>query len=106
MTTAGLVLAQDTSRTELDFTVIFLVSIFAGLLTFLVQALPAVWYWLKAQAIGAPVGFFRLAVMRLRREPIARILRIHAAARQAGLRIEIQRWEEHWMARGNLELLL
>lgn len=59
--------------------------------------------WITALASGAHVGIFTLIGMRLRRVPPARIVLPHIQAKKAGLNINTNQLESHFMAGGRVE---
>lgn len=58
--------------------------------------------WLRALLAGAPVGLATLVAMRLRGVPYAMIVDARIAAVKAGLRPNIDEFEAHYLAEGNL----
>lgn len=59
--------------------------------------------WITALASGAHVGIFTLIGMRLRRVPPARIVMPHIQARKAGLNLNTNQLEAHYMAGGRVD---
>ncbi|MFH1435036.1 MAG: flotillin-like protein FloA [Pseudomonadota bacterium] len=62
--------------------------------------------WVAAFASGAHVGIFRLVGMRLRRVPPHRIVNARIMAVKAGLEVEIDKMEAHFLAGGNIEAVI
>lgn len=62
--------------------------------------------WLRAALSGAPVSFFDIVAMRIRRSPIQQLVEARVRSRKAGLEIGMDMWEAHFLARGNVEPLL
>ena len=59
--------------------------------------------WLKAQSSGAPVSLWNLVVMRwFRKLPYNLIVEARIAAVKAGINVEIDELETHYMAGGNI----
>lgn len=59
--------------------------------------------WLRAMLAGAPVSFAQLIGMRLRRVPIGLIVDSRITAVKAGLPIDTNLLEAHYLAGGNVE---
>lgn len=62
--------------------------------------------WAQAALSGAPVMFFDILAMRLRRSPIQKLVEARVRSRKAGLEIGLDMWEAHHLARGNVEKVL
>lgn len=62
--------------------------------------------WAQAALSGAPVRFFDVLAMRLRRSPIQKLVDARVRSRKAGLDIGLDMWEAHHLARGNVEQVL
>jgi uncharacterized protein YqfA (UPF0365 family) len=58
--------------------------------------------WLRAKLAGAPVGFSRLIGMRLRRVPVGLIVDSRITALKAGLGVDTDALEAHYLAGGNV----
>jgi len=58
--------------------------------------------WLRAKLAGAPVGFSRLIGMRLRRVPVGLIVDSRVTAIKAGLGVDTDDLEAHYLAGGNV----
>jgi uncharacterized protein YqfA (UPF0365 family) len=59
--------------------------------------------WIAAFSAGAHVGIIRLIGMRLRRVPPAKIVNARIMAVKAGLDVQIDKMEAHFLAGGNIE---
>jgi uncharacterized protein YqfA (UPF0365 family) len=59
--------------------------------------------WIAAMSSGAHVGIPTLIAMRLRRVPPATIVKPRIAAVKAGLKIDLEDLESHYLAGGNVE---
>jgi uncharacterized protein YqfA (UPF0365 family) len=80
------------------FVLILLVVAFFFLFVWLIP----VQLWLAARFSGAPAGLFNLIGMRFRRVPPKAIVEPRIAAVRAGLDIDIQSLESHYLAGGNV----
>lgn len=58
--------------------------------------------WLRAKIADAPVGFARLIGMRLRRVPVGLIVDSRITALKAGINIDTDHLEAHYLAGGNV----
>ncbi|MFM7398051.1 MAG: flotillin-like FloA family protein, partial [Verrucomicrobiota bacterium] len=58
--------------------------------------------WVRARLAGAEVGVFELVGMRLRGVPYSVIVDAKIAATKAGLPLEIDRLDAHFLAGGNV----
>jgi len=58
--------------------------------------------WLRAKVASAPVGFAKLIGMRLRRVPVGLIVDSRITAVKAGLPLETDQLEAHYLAGGNV----
>jgi uncharacterized protein YqfA (UPF0365 family) len=58
--------------------------------------------WLRANISGAPVSLGRLVAMRLRRVPVAQIVDARITAVKAGLQIDTDPLEAHYLAGGSV----
>jgi uncharacterized protein YqfA (UPF0365 family) len=58
--------------------------------------------WLRAKLAGAPVGFSRLIGMRLRRVPVGLVVDSRITAVKAGLDVNTDALEAHYLAGGNV----
>jgi uncharacterized protein YqfA (UPF0365 family) len=58
--------------------------------------------WLRAKLAGAPVGFSRLIGMRLRRVPVGLVVDSRITAIKAGLGVDTDALEAHYLAGGNV----
>jgi uncharacterized protein YqfA (UPF0365 family) len=59
--------------------------------------------WIAAMSSGAHVGIPTLIAMRLRRVPPATIVKPRIAAVKAGLKVDLEDLESHYLAGGNVE---
>lgn len=71
-------------------------------LIFLVILLNFFGVWLRAKVASAPVGFAKLIGMRLRRVPVGLIVDSRITAVKAGLPLETDQLEAHYLAGGNV----
>lgn len=62
--------------------------------------------WLRARIANAPVGIGKLIGMRLRRVPVAQVVDARVTAVKAGLDIETDPLEAHFLAGGNVDHLI
>lgn len=62
--------------------------------------------WISALAAGVRVGIFTLIGMRLRRVPPARIVNPLIKATKAGLEVNINKMEAHYLAGGNVDRVI
>jgi uncharacterized protein YqfA (UPF0365 family) len=58
--------------------------------------------WLRAKVASAPVGFVKLIGMRLRRVPVGLVVDSRITAVKAGLPIDTDQLEAHYLAGGNV----
>lgn len=58
--------------------------------------------WIQAHMSGAPVGFFDLIGMSLRRVPPALIVQARISSKKAGMEIPAEFWEAHYLAGGKV----
>jgi len=84
--------------------VVTLILLFLGLvvITVLFSFIP-VGLWISALAAGVRVGIITLVGMRLRRVPPARIINPFIKASKAGLTLESNKLEAHFLAGGNVD---
>ncbi len=80
------------------FILLLFIILFALLLTFIPVAL-----WISALAAGVKVGIVNLVGMRLRRVPPARIVGPWIKADKAGLHVDGDSLEAHYLAGGNVD---
>ncbi|MBR0288469.1 MAG: flotillin-like protein FloA, partial [Selenomonadaceae bacterium] len=59
--------------------------------------------WISALAAGVPVGIFTLIGMRMRRVPPAKIVMPLIKANKAGLDVNVNQLEAHYLAGGNVD---
>jgi uncharacterized protein YqfA (UPF0365 family) len=71
-------------------------------LVFLIIIMNFFGVWLRAKLAGAPVGFSRLIGMRLRRVPVGLIVDSRITALKAGLGVDTDALEAHYLAGGNV----
>jgi len=57
--------------------------------------------WIRARLAGAPVNLITMIAMRLRGSPVARIVDAHIAATKAGLDLDTDTIEAHYLAGGD-----
>lgn len=62
--------------------------------------------WVQAALSGAPVMFFDVIAMRLRRCPVQKLVEARVRSRKAGMEIPLDKWEAHFLARGKVEVVL
>ena len=84
--------------------IVILIAIFFGVLLFF-------WFipvrlWIAALASGAHVGLFTLVAMRLRRVPPKSIVEPRISAVKAGLTIQLNLLEGHYLAGGNVQAVV
>lgn len=86
----------------MPFDIIFIAI--AGLvgLFFLILIINFFNLWLQARVSGAPVGFFNLLFMKLRKVPPALIVNNRITAAKAGLNISTDPLEAHYLAGGDV----
>ncbi|WP_272946675.1 flotillin-like protein FloA [Calderihabitans maritimus] len=72
------------------------------LIIFLFSFIP-VGLWISALAAGVKIGIFTLVGMRLRRVPPAKIVNPLIKADKAGLDVEVNQLEAHYLAGGNVD---
>ena len=83
--------------------ILFAIIIFLSLFTYFVP----IGLWITAYFAGVKVGIFRdLVGMRLRKVPPAAIVRPKISAAKAGLEVELDRMEAHYLAGGNVEAVI
>ena len=83
--------------------VLFAIIIFFVLFTYFVP----IGLWISAYFAGVKVGIFRdLVGMRLRKVPPAAIVRPKISAEKAGLDVMLDRMEAHYLAGGNVEIVI
>ncbi|MBT9152412.1 MAG: hypothetical protein DDT35_00632 [Firmicutes bacterium] len=81
---------------------LFLVAlIFVGVSLFL--SFVPLGLWISALAAGVPMGIITLVGMRLRRVPPARIVNSLIKANKAGLDLNVNKLEAHFLAGGNVD---
>ena len=83
---------------------------FAGMavliLFFLVLYFVPVGLWIAAWAAGSRVSIIQLVAMRLRRVPPAQVVNPRITAMKAGIDIDISAMEAHFLAGGNVDLVV
>ncbi len=84
--------------------VVFVIAAFFGLILFF--WLIPVRLWIAALASGAHVGLFTLIAMRLRRVPPKSIVEPRISAVKAGLSIQLNLLEGHYLAGGNVQAVV
>lgn len=62
--------------------------------------------WISAMAAGVDVGIFNLVGMRLRRVPAANIVLPLVKANKAGLTVNVNQLEAHYLAGGNVDRVI
>ncbi len=62
--------------------------------------------WLRAKIANAPVGLLNMVAMRLRRVPVSAIVDTRITAVKAGLEVEADQLEAHYLAGGNIEQVI
>ena len=62
--------------------------------------------WISAAAAGSSVGIFTLVGMRLRRVPPAQIVLPLIKANKAGLNVNVNQLEAHYLAGGNVDRVI
>ncbi len=83
---------------------IILVGIAAlALLVFFLLIINFVGVWFRAKIANAPVGFFNLVAMRFRKVPVGAIVDARITAVKAGIEIDSDLLEAHYLAGGNIE---
>ena len=83
--------------------ILFAIIIFLSLFTYFVP----IGLWITAYFAGVKVGIFRdLVGMRLRKVPPAAIVRPKISAAKAGLEVALDRMEAHYLAGGNVEVVI
>ena len=90
--------------TTLISSVLLLVVFFVGLALFL-HFVP-IGLWISAMAAGSNVGIFTLVGMRLRRVPPAQIVLPLIKANKAGLDVNVNQLEAHFLAGGNVDRVI
>ena len=58
--------------------------------------------WVQSRVMGAPIGFFRILGMPLRKINAALIVNEYTKARKAGVSISVEDLENHYLANGNV----
>src|SRR5476649_707523 len=58
--------------------------------------------WIQARMTGAPVSFLTLLSMKLRRVPIALVVQSRITAIKAGIPLETDQLEAHYLAGGDV----
>lgn len=86
---------------QLFLYIVFGVILVVGLILFLVLA-NFFGVWLRAKLAGAPVSFSTLIGMRLRKVPVGLIVDSRVTAVKAGLALETDELEAHFLAGGNV----
>jgi uncharacterized protein YqfA (UPF0365 family) len=91
-----------------ELSVAAMVGIVIGAIVFLILFLwlIPVRLWIAAWAAGAYVGLFTLIAMRLRRVPPKAIVEPRISAVKAGLRLELDKLEGHYLAGGNVQAVV
>jgi uncharacterized protein YqfA (UPF0365 family) len=90
--------------TTLVGSLIILVAFFIGVAIFL-HFVP-LGLWISAMAAGSSVGIFTLIGMRLRRVPPGQIVMPLIKANKAGLNINVNQLEAHYLAGGNVDRVI
>jgi uncharacterized protein YqfA (UPF0365 family) len=73
------------------------------LLIFIVICMNFMGIWVRARIANAPVGLFTMVAMWLRRVPVAAIVDSRITAVKAGLEVDSDLLEAHFLAGGNVE---
>ena len=85
-------------------------SLFILVVFFIVMALflhfVPIGLWISAMAAGSNVGIFTLVGMRLRRVPPAQIVLPLIKANKAGLNVNVNQLEAHYLAGGNVDRVI
>ena len=81
------------------------VAAFAALI-FIVIIFNFIGIWVRALVANAPVGLFNMVAMRLRGVPVAPIVDSRITAVKAGLDIETDPLEAHYLAGGNVQQVI
>jgi uncharacterized protein YqfA (UPF0365 family) len=83
--------------------ILFAIIIFLALFTYFVP----IGLWITAYFAGVKVGIFRdLVGMRLRKVPPSAIVRPKISAEKAGLQVDLERMEAHFLAGGNVDAVI
>ncbi|HEX8371911.1 MAG TPA: flotillin-like protein FloA [Chthoniobacterales bacterium] len=82
---------------------ILLVGAAVALLVFFFLIINFIGIWFRARIANAPVGFFNLVAMRLRKVPVGAIVDTRITAVKAGIDIDSDLLEAHYLAGGNIE---
>jgi len=85
-------------------TVLLILGILAGTVFLVVILVVAYFFgiWLRARFNNAPVSFFELVGMKLRRVDVNQVVNARIKAVQAGLKVSIEELESHYLAGGNV----
>jgi uncharacterized protein YqfA (UPF0365 family) len=83
--------------------ILFAIIIFLSLFTYFVP----IGLWITAYFAGVKVAIFRdLVGMRLRKVPPGAIVRPKISAEKAGIEVQLERMEAHYLAGGNVEAVI
>ena len=83
--------------------ILFAIIVFLALFTYFVP----IGLWITAYFAGVKVGIFRdLVGMRLRKVPPAAIVRPKISAEKAGIGVDLERMEAHYLAGGNVDAVI
>jgi len=77
--------------------IILLISLIIGVIVWTFFSV-----WLRAKLAGAPVSMLTLVAMRLRRVPYSTVVDVRITAAKAGIPIDINQIEAHYLADGNI----
>lgn len=73
------------------------------LIIFIVVCMNFIGIWVRAKIANAPVGLFTMVAMWLRKVPVAPIVDARITALKAGLLVDIDMLEAHYLAGGNVD---
>ncbi|HVR35488.1 MAG TPA: flotillin-like protein FloA [Methylomirabilota bacterium] len=101
MESIHLILGQVTPGNIVLWSVIGLV-----VLVLLIWAFNFLSIWIRALFSGAPVGFFELVALKLRKVPVGMVVDTRITAIKSGLDITIDELSTHYLAGGNVEMVV
>lgn len=85
-----------------EFSILILIALVVLGLSLLLSVIP-LGLWISALAAGVRVGIFTLVGMRLRRVPPAKIVNPLIKSTKAGLELNVNKLEGHFLAGGNVD---
>ena len=85
------------------FTLILLGVVGIAFLVFLLVIFNFIGIWIRAQVARAPVGLLTMVAMRLRRVPVSMIVDMRVTAMKAGIDINTDFLEAHFLAGGSVD---